>query len=91
MFINLFLLLGRFDINSTSFKCVSCSAFLMPTLADILGNGYWPANPKSLNVLFSQDLLLLWNTMQKRMPGCSESSFIKSLEDISVSKGRVRT
>ncbi|XP_046861275.1 uncharacterized protein LOC124454529 [Xenia sp. Carnegie-2017] len=79
---------GRFDINSTSFKCVSCSAFLMPTLADILGNGYWPANPKSLNVLFSQDLLLLWNTMQKRMPGCSESSFIRSLEDISVSKGR---
>ena len=27
--------------------------------------------------------------MQKRMPGCSESSFIRSLEDFTISKGRV--
>ena len=27
-------------------------------------------------------------TFQKRMPGCSETSFVKSLEDVSLAKGR---
>ena len=60
------------------------------TVKDVLHYGYWPASPNNLTTLFSQDLFLTWNTFQKRMPGCSETSFVRSLEDISLTKGRVR-
>ena len=82
---------GRFDVKSTAFKCSSdsCSCIIPPSLTTVLDNGYWPANPRSLNILFSQNLFVLWDSMQKRMPGCSESSFIRALEAFSHSKGRV--
>ena len=69
--------------------CNNCSCVSSLTLEDVLENGYWPASPNNLTTLFAQNLFFTWDIFQKRMPGCSETSFVKSLEDISIAKGRV--
>ena len=45
--------------------------------------------PQIQIIFFDQQLYYLWDSLQKRMPGTSESSFITALEDESVIKGRV--
>ena len=89
VYIGLYLVIGRFDVNSPSFVCNSCSCMSSLTLEDVLENGYWPASPNNLTTLFAQNLFLTWDIFQKRMPGCSETSFVKSLEDVSLAKGKV--
>jgi len=52
--------------------------------------GYWPGSPTDMSYVFDQQLFyLVWDSVQKRMPGTSENSFIRALEDVSVLKGRV--
>ena len=51
--------------------------------------GYWPGSPTDTSYVFDQQLFYLWDSLQKRMPGTSETSFVKALEDVSVLKGRV--
>ena len=85
----LYVFLGRFDVNSSALMCTNCSHICTLALEDVLHNRYWPASPSSLTTLFAQDLFLTWDTFEKRMPGCSETSFVRSLEDVSLAKGRV--
>jgi len=59
------------------------------TLADVVHAGYWPGSPTDTSYVFDQRLFQLWDSLQKRMPGTSETSFIRALEDVSVMKGRV--
>ena len=51
--------------------------------------GYWPGSPTDTSYVFDQQLFYLWDSLQRRMPGTSESSFIRALEDVSVMNGRV--
>ena len=51
--------------------------------------GYWPGSPTDTSYVFDQQLFYLWDSLQKRMPGTSETSFVRALEDVSVLKGRV--
>ena len=69
--------------------CTNCSHICTLALEDVLHNGYWPASPSSLITLFPQDLFLTSDTFQKRMPGCSETNFVRLLEDVSLAKGSV--
>jgi hypothetical protein len=54
-----------------------------------MNNGYWPGSPCQVKYLFDQEVFRVWETFRMRMPGSSESAFIKTLEDISSFKGRV--
>jgi len=51
--------------------------------------GYWPDTVVKTQYVFTQDVLQKWHLLQKRLPGSSESGFPRSLEDFSVSRGRV--
>ena len=71
-------------------QCSQCN-FVSPSLSlsDVVHAGYWPGSPTDTSYIFDQQLFHLWDAFQKRMPGTSESSFIRALEDVSVMKGRV--
>ena len=56
---------------------------------DVVHPGYWPGSPTDTSYVFDQQLFYLWDSLQKRMPGTSETSFVRALEDVSVLKGRV--
>ena len=59
------------------------------TLTDVVQSGYWPGSPADTSYVFDQQLFQLWESLQKRMPGTSETSFIRALEDVSAMRGRV--
>lgn len=86
----IFFVPGRFDLNKSIIQCSQCS-FVSPSwsLSDVVHAGYWPGSPTDTSYVFDQQLFYLWDAFQKRMPGTSESSFIRALEDVSVMKGRV--
>lgn len=82
--------LGRFDLKKFVVHCKKCNAISPSwTVTDIVQAGYWPASPTDTSYVFDQQLFQLWYSLQKRMPGTSESSFIRALEDISAINGRV--
>ena len=83
---------GRFDLNKSVIHCKSCNDVAPSwTLTDVVQAGYWPGSPTSTDTsyVFDQGLFQLWESLQKRMPGTSETSFIRALEDVSRMKGRV--
>lgn len=73
------------------YQCIDCSVKLpfKLDLESVIKMGFWPGTPSNFCHLFDRDLLLYWDMAQKRMPGVSERSFITSLEDFSLAKGRV--
>lgn len=85
-----FLISGRFDLNKAIVQCTKCKTVLpSQSLTDVVQTGYWPGSPTDTSYLFDQRLFQLWDSIQKRMPGTSESSFVRALEDVSVMNGRV--
>ena len=52
-------------------------------------SGYWPATPQIGVTYYSNDLFELWDALCSQSPGTSTTSFLKSLENISISAGRV--
>lgn len=87
---NFFLISGRFDLNKAIVQCTKCKTVLpSQSLTDVVQTGYWPGSPTDTSYLFDQRLFQLWDSIQKRMPGTSESSFVRALEDVSVMNGRV--
>jgi len=85
-----FPLTGRFDFNKPYYQCNSCGKDVVSfSLSTFVQCGYWPGSPNDTSYLFHQDLFILWDALQKRMPGTSEGAFIRGLEDISFLKGRV--
>lgn len=82
--------IGRFDLNVAGYRCSCCKYSLDPLeVNQLVSEGYWPATLANTQYLFSQDLLTKWDLLQKRLPGSSESGFLRSLEDFSISRGRV--
>ena len=73
------------------YQCIDCSVKLpfKRDLESVIKMGFWPGTPSNFCHLFDRDLLVYWDMAQKRMPGVSERSFITSLEDFSLAKGRV--
>lgn len=84
---------GRYDFDKPTYYCPNCKKDVSSlSLSDIVQAGYWPGSPTdSCSYLFDQTLFLQWSALQKRMPGTSETAFIKALEDVSAAKGRVST
>ena len=58
-------------------------------MENLIKLGFWPGTPNNTIHVFDMDFLEQWDLMQKRMPGVSERSFLKSLEDCSHEKGQV--
>ncbi|XP_028390710.1 uncharacterized protein LOC114515619 [Dendronephthya gigantea] len=79
---------GRYDLHWFSLVCEACNVVQPLSLTSIINNGYWPGSPCQVNYLFDQEVFRVWETFKMRMPGSSESAFIKALEDISAVKGR---
>ena len=59
------------------------------TMGNLLQSGLWPGSPVNVQYLFEQEVFLMWDLFRKRMPGTSENAFVKTLEDMSVERGRV--
>ena len=78
---------GWFYLNKSTIQRSQCN-FVSPSWS-LVHSGYWPGSPTDTSYVFDQQLFHLWDTCQKRMPGTSESSFIRALEDVSVMKGGV--
>lgn len=85
-----FLFPGRFDISHRKYQCLGCLEVLSTSDPAVLTqSGFWPGSISDTTYVFDQDLLLLWDILQKQIPGISERSFLKSLELYSKQKGRV--
>ncbi|XP_044171275.1 uncharacterized protein LOC122955576 isoform X2 [Acropora millepora] len=83
---------GRFDFSNYAAICNCCGHKVNPwSLERIIAAGYWPGSPKDLTYLFDQNLFRQWDFVQKRLPGTSETSFLKALGDFSLCKGRAST
>lgn len=81
---------GRFDLNVCNYGCNSCGHTLDPLqLKNLVFEGYWPGTVVNTQYVFTQEVLKKWDILQKRLPGSSESGFLRSLQDFSVSRGRV--
>lgn len=83
-----FLSTGRYDVNFCIFHCKDCKNVFSPLdssnlIQQAIGQAQFP------KYVFSQDLFFKWDLLQKRLPGSSESGFLRSLEDFSVIRGRV--
>ena len=74
-----------------SFKLAHCPLFVMLLGMNncIIESGFWPGSPENVNYLFDQKLFSLWDAFRKCMPGSSQTAFIRSLEDLSLSKNRL--
>ena len=61
----------------------------MPERAVIITQlGFWPGSVTNMTYVFDPEFFLHWDLFQES-PGCSERSYLKSLEQYSVRKGRV--
>ena len=85
-----FLSTGRYDVNFCIFHCKDCKNVFSPLdSSNLIQAGYWLGSISNTKYVFSQDLFFKWDLLQKRLPGSSESGFLRSLEDFSVIRGRV--
>ena len=81
---------GRYDLNKYFLECQDCNTNTDPfTVPVALSSGFWPGNAKSMNYLFQENVLRLWDMFRKFMPGSSEQSFLRSLNSVSAEHCRV--
>ncbi|XP_064390969.1 uncharacterized protein LOC135338816 isoform X2 [Halichondria panicea] len=82
---------GRYDLNDVLPICDNCGQEIhLETPHDVIREQYWPGNParKSAHI-FDTDLFLFYDLLKKHNPGLSEVGFLRTLEQFSLSKGRV--
>ena len=80
-----FFLLRWFDVYNSTIQYSQCNfVSLSWSLCDVIHAGYWPGSPTDTSYVFDQQLFHLQDAFQKRMPGTSESSIIRALEDVPV-------
>ena len=68
--------------------CLQCSKTYEVSIGDLVAQNLWPGGLNS-SYIFDQTLFQFYDTLQKILPGVSETGFIKTLEHISEQKGRV--
>lgn len=57
---------------------------------DIIREQFWPGSAtRKSTYVFDTDLFLFYDLLKKNNPGVSETGFLKTLEQISLAKGRV--
>ena len=83
--------LGRYDLNDVQPICESCGEQIhLQSPHDIIREQYWPGSAsRKSTYLFDTDLFLFYDLLKKNNPGVSETGFLKTLEQISLAKGRV--
>ena len=73
--------------------CTECNtSFLNESspCSNLIQEGYWPGSTSGRSsYVFDQDLFRFFNLLRLHNPGISYSGFIKTLEQMSVMKGRV--
>lgn len=84
------LFLGRFDMNHVLFRCLQWQKDI-PTSNPVVVTqlGFWPGSVSNMTYVFDPEVFLHWDLFQKESPGCSERSYLTSLEQFSLRKGRV--
>ena len=88
---NYFILLGRFDITSSAFKCEGCGYQREADTDDYVISGFWPgiAVDGQGSYFISRELLLPWYHLQHLAPGVSRNKFIETFESVSNEFNRV--
>ena len=82
---------GRYDLKDSRVLCEGCgNCFDIEYPHNVIREHLWPGTPScNTTYIFDQDMFLLYDLLQKNMPGISETGFLKSLEQFSAIKGRV--
>lgn len=82
---------GRYDVNDSFITCDGCGeCFSIQFPHNIIRENFWPGTPSHhCSYMFDQDMFILYDLLQKNMPGTSEVGFVKALEQFSALKGRV--
>jgi len=81
---------GRFELLSHCFICLECAEKYDPfTLKNIIYSGFWPTSPKTFSCIISTEVFTMWDQFRKHMPGSSETSFLESLNSLTIIHGRV--
>ena len=81
---------GRFDIEIGHLVCLNCNLTLSKwDIKTVISMGYWPATPNNVTTVFDQEVFEFWDILQKLSPGVSQRSFLMSLQEFSLNKGRV--
>ena len=63
---------------------------MLKTPHDVIREQYWPGNPsRKSTYMIDSDLFLFYDLLKKQNPGLSKVGFSMTLEQFSVSKGRV--
>ena len=71
--------------------CNACNTINDPiNIENIISSNYWPLTLKKINVVIDINLLHHINKIKQNMPGISEYSIFKSLEQTSYENSRVR-
>ena len=79
-----------FNLNKSLFSYCNCGLITDPfTLNSLIKSGYGPNVASNKTFIVKEDCLQLWDRYSKRSPGTSLSSFLKSLEDISIMNERI--
>ncbi len=80
---------GRFDLYSTSFRCISCNSTREATNEEYMSSDFWPGSLSNNTYFFDGQLLKLWYHLRNKTPGTSERKFIEALEEVSSEGNRV--
>ena len=82
--------IGRFDLYSTTFTCGSCEKSKNANIQQYLISGFWPGFPSSeCSYLFCTGVLNLWHRLKNNTPGTSLMKYVETLKAISKLHGRV--
>uniref|UniRef100_A0A7M5X0A6 CxC3 like cysteine cluster domain-containing protein n=1 Tax=Clytia hemisphaerica TaxID=252671 RepID=A0A7M5X0A6_9CNID len=80
---------GKFDLVPFVLQCCHCNQIVDPfSLKNILISGFWPSSPNNFGCLISEGVFLTWDHFRKHMPGSSSTSFLESLNDLTLHFGR---
>jgi len=68
-----------------SLVCAECGLYQNPyNLRTLIHSGFWPCSIKTLTYIVTMDVLSLWDTFRKWMPGSSQKAFLNSLDTLTI-------
>ncbi|XP_065901149.1 uncharacterized protein [Dysidea avara] len=86
---------GRYDLMDATIVCNECDTEFLTEFSpcgDLIREGYWPGGTTGRSsYVFDQDLFRFFHLLRLHNPGISYSGFIKTLEQMSLMKGRAPT
>ncbi|XP_045027137.1 uncharacterized protein LOC116919408 [Daphnia magna] len=84
-------LLGRFDLNATSFKCShpACGITEEASVRNYVESGYWPGSPTRTCTLFTQTYMTHWFHTKHQIPSTAAMKYMEVSGKMSSEGGRV--